>query len=202
MKKIITSTNAPYLLTIFVALTGWTLNEITQDLSSIPVISYHANTIEKQMNREIIFENISNNISFKNLGITIFDRSISCSSSPNTEPVKGIDLSGEVTPLCTDRRSILQTLKSMQPDASIMIKYSVHKLHGDFHIAADSNGAVRVLKNGFWTFLIKSKRNILLSLLGIWMGGIFTMIILTNRCSKNGDNDETCKSGYNDESCE
>ena len=74
-----------------------------------------------------------------------------------------------------------------------MIIYTTRESSEKFHIAADSNGAIRVLKNGFWTFLIKSKRNILLSLLGIWIGGVFSMVFFTKRWAKNGDNDEPRK---------
>jgi len=189
MKKIITSANAPYLLTIFVALTGWTLNEITKDLSSIPVISYHASTAKEKMIRQIVFENISNNISFQNLDISIFDKAISCEPIPNIEPVKNIELSQEAMPSCTDKRSVLQSLKCMQPDASIAIKYSVYTLNGDFDIAANSIVAVRLLKKGLWTFLIKSKKNILLILLGTWIVGICFMIVITIQSSKKGNHE-------------
>ena len=176
MNKYITVDNVPYLLTIFVVLTGWTLTEITKDLASIPVISFYEVVCKNNSgNRCLVFKNISKHIVFKDLKITIFDKKLSCDKVPDISPISGIELSESKQPSCTDSRSILQELNSFQPEASIMIKYKTSSIEGKFYIAADANGAVRVLEQGFWTFIIEKKRNILLFLLMIWAIGIFWM---------------------------
>ncbi len=173
MNKFITVDSVPYLLTIFVVLTGWTLTEITKDLSSIPVISYNDIAFKKNSgNRCLVFKNISQHIAFKNLKITIFDKKISCDKPPSISPLGGIDLSRSIQPLCAGGRSILQLLDSLQPEASIEINYQTTSGKGELYIAADANGAVRVLKQGLWTFLIEKKRNILVFLLVFWVIGL------------------------------
>lgn len=190
MSSSLTIDKVPYLLTIFVALAGWTLTEITKDLAAIPVISYSQMLCKSPDYRCLMFENISGHVAFKNLDISIFDKSIKCKKIPRTKPLKGVELSQSYEPKCTEGRSVLQKLESMQPDTSILIAYYAPMPKYKFDVAADANGAVRLLKKGFWTFLIETKRGILVFLLLVWIVGVTWIWCKTNHCENLEAKDE------------
>jgi len=190
MSARLTIDKAPYLLTIFVALTGWTLTEITKDLAAIPVISYNQILCKSPGYRCLMFENISGHVAFKKLEISIFDKSIKCKPAPRTKSLKGVELSQGFLPKCEESRSVLQKLESMQPDSSILIAYYAPMPKHRFDVAADANGAVKLLKKGFWTFLINYKRGILIFLLLAWVVGVTWIWCKVNHCENMEPKDE------------
>lgn len=184
----------PYLLTLLFAALAWTINQVSEDISSAPTIEVmKASSLEDGPAVVYTITNISKNSVFKDLLFAVHldgKTPAKCVQRPRLKafpPVKiwSDDPTKIERPICKSDLVAEYKVEQLQPGGRVQLIMKVSQLSGtELYVKSDS--AIRVKETSLETLLLKYKFQMLVSLVVIWGLAIFYYII----CLIKGDTNE------------
>jgi len=193
----------PYLLTILFVALGWTISQITTDLTKSPILEYKQckKVMANKTKHAIAITNISLEKVFSNLifklrpeagsGVICLD-SPEMIAPPPTElksPTQQKEGEGFQEPECINGEYAEYSLPKLQPGATIQIVMNTDK-DVDVNLYVWSENSVRLVESSFLTWAAKNRFGLLICLICVWALLIIIYLILIHKNPCNNQENE------------
>lgn len=177
------SSNLPYLLTILFVALAWTVNQITQDITSSPSIEVRKHPFD--INKSQIVYTVTNISSKKLFKELIFKVYLNNSNAEFTDepslkifaPIDFGDSANRKKPEIVKKKYAKFIIINFQPRTTVELIMKTNK-KVDTTFRVNSQEVVRVLNASFESLLIKHKFRILLCLIAFWVISIFVYVYM------------------------
>ena len=171
MKKIFSISEVPFILSLLFVALGYQLNTVSDDIKEAPSLEYTINTINTEDSSVYIIDlkNITNDKSFRNLGLNIL---LDSANIINIDHDVIPPSSGDVDGYHVSSESASWHFKAFQPgdkySLKVIIDANTKNYNPRLFLTADEN-TVQLVRSSPYTWIIEHSKGINLSLIALWI---------------------------------
>lgn len=190
----------PYLLTILFVALGWTISQVSTDLTKSPIIEYKQCRKTKTNETKHIFTitNISSEKAFSNLIFNLRPEPTSGAKClgetrmivpPPTELKNPSQEEGACQPECVNGKYANYILPQLQPGAIVQLVMNTDKA-ADVNIYIWCNDPVRLVESSLQTLVVKNRFCVMIGLICIWAFLISLYLVLLHKKRRSNPKNE------------